>query len=367
MNKLYEENAYIREFEAEVVSCERAGDRFAVLLDQTAFFPEGGGQASDLGMLGEARVLDVQIRDCGIVHTTDRAVSGRVHGAIDWETRFVRMQNHSGEHIVSGLAHRMFGCTNVGFHLGEGYITFDFDRPLTSEQVAELERAANRAVFENREISAVPACDAGEYRSKLDYTEGVRVVVIDGYDKCACCAPHVRRTGEIGCIKITDCTPHKGGVRLTAVCGAWACADYAAAHDLRRSLMKRLSASGELVEDAVARLQAELDALRSENMRLAERAAMAQMRIERVGEIAVGFLPAVGFDTLRACANSLTDPVAALFSESGEYVVRGEDVRELTKELNARFSGKGGGKPNFTQGKLAAEQDEILSFFKGES
>lgn len=199
--KLYENDSYMKKFTAVVLNCIPDGDYFQVVTDKSAFFPEGGGQNADTGFLGDARVLDVQEKDGIVYHKTDRPLEPGtdVEGEIDWEKRFSNMQQHSGEHIVSGIVHRKYGYDNVGFHLGDENVTLDFNGPLTKEDLSQIERDANRAVFENRAITvSYPSKDALAlltYRSKIEIDGQVRIVTVDGYDVCACCAPHVARTG----------------------------------------------------------------------------------------------------------------------------------------------------------------------------
>ncbi len=203
MERLYNEDAYIREFDAEVISCTEAGTGYEVLLDRSAFFPEGGGQPADTGTLGNARVLDVQERRGEVVHMTDRALlpGSTVHGAIDWDRRFERMQEHSGEHIVSGLIHRKYGYDNVGFHMGEE-IRLDLSGVLTWDELMDIEREANEIVFLDVPLHIwIPGeeeLSRTDYRSKKELSGDVRLVEIPGADICACCGTHVKRTGEIG-------------------------------------------------------------------------------------------------------------------------------------------------------------------------
>ena len=223
--KLYYADGYVREFDACVVSCRPEGERYRVVLDRTAFFPEGGGQYGDVGCLDGVQVTDTKEKGGIIFHETDTALEeGKcVHGILDWEVRFDRMQQHSGEHIVSGIVHRRFGYENVGFHLGDDYCTMDFNGPITKEELKEIEWEANRAVFENLDVLVTyPSKDElaqMEYRSKIEIDGQVRIVTIPGYDVCACCAPHVKKTGEIGLIKLVNRMNYKGGERITMLCG----------------------------------------------------------------------------------------------------------------------------------------------------
>ena len=223
--RIYEDNGMIFRFEATVMRCSACGDGYALVLDRTAFFPEGGGQAADTGTIRDARVLDVQIKDGEILHYTDRPVAegSTVTGQVDGEIRFRRMQNHSGEHVLSGTLHRMYKANNVGFHLGTQDVTVDINVALTREELFLAEEEANRAVARNLPVRAwKPSAEEAEripYRSKKEIGEDLRLVMIEGVDCCACCAPHVAFTGQIGMIKILDAIHYKGGMRLHILCG----------------------------------------------------------------------------------------------------------------------------------------------------
>ena len=204
-----------------VLSCEEKDDKYLITLDKTAFFPEGGGQYADKGSLSEANVLDVQIKDEIIYHLTDKPLNmgETVTGEIDWDTRFSRMQNHTGEHIVSGVIHNLYGYNNVGFHMNDRFITLDTDGPLNEQDIAKIELEVNKVIYANKKINVVyPSADElsnYDYRSKLDITENVRLVEIEDTDLCACCAPHVAKTGEIGIIKIIGFIPYKKAATVT--------------------------------------------------------------------------------------------------------------------------------------------------------
>jgi len=252
--KLYDLDSHRRDFTAEVLRCDADGERYAVVLDQTLFFPEGGGQPADTGVLGGARVLDVQITQEAIVHYTDAPLTpgAQVRGEIDWPQRFRRMQGHSGEHIISGLIHSEYGLDNVGFHLGQDTITMDYNGELTWPQLMHIEQLANEAVYRNvpirTEYPSPEQLAQMTYRSKLDLTEDVRIVTVEGYDVCACCAPHVSCTGEIGAIKFTSVMRHRGGIRVTILCGSDAEMDY------REKSAQIAALSGELAPDELALL-----------------------------------------------------------------------------------------------------------------
>ena len=231
--KLYDIDAYATNFEAEVADCRKADQGFLVELDRTLFFPEEGGQSPDKGILGGQEVLDVQIDKEGtITHLVgqEMPVGKKVSGSIDWKHRFSNMQQHSGEHIISGLVNKYYQYNNVGFHLGPDEVTLDFDGTLTPGQLRAIEAEANQAVKKNFPVHiSFPDADtlAGlNYRSKIELKGAVRIVEFPGYDICACCAPHVRQTGEIGLIKVTGIQSHRGGVRVNILCGDRAIADY---------------------------------------------------------------------------------------------------------------------------------------------
>ena len=242
--RLFDQDSFIKEFTAVVLSCEpveSAGNqeiKYKIILDQTAFFPEGGGQSADTGWLQtsscfeKVNVCDVQEEGDVIAHYTDAALKAgeMVQGVLNWKERFSKMQHHSGEHIVSGLVNKHFGYNNVGFHLGSQVVTLDFDGILTKEQLRQVEYKANEAVASNLPIVVTypskEELDHIAYRSKIEIEGQVRLVEVPGYDVCACCAPHMHTTGQIGMIKLINMHNYKGGVRVYMLCGFAALADY---------------------------------------------------------------------------------------------------------------------------------------------
>lgn len=386
--KLYELDAYQMQFEATVLSCEPCKSGYALVLDQTAFFPEGGGQPADEGWLWDdplmpseetVAVADVQINGDGIItHTVARSFEKgmTVYGKVNRPVRFFRMQNHTAEHLLSGLIHKTYGYDNVGFHLNDDYVTLDVSGPLSEGELWALEEAANMAVYANRAVVATyPTPDelvTLDYRSKLDLTEGVRLITIEGYDVCACCAPHVKTTGEIGLIKILDAIPYKGGTRITMLSGMPALKDYVALHGSQREIMRMLSAPRDKTVEFVGRLQESVTALRAENARLAAELVNARLEIVPLDGITCGFTSGASFDALRTCAEEHGNPdcLTAMFSVEADgtasYFLRFEngDVRDTVKALNTAFAGKGGGKPQYAQGKITATKEEIAKFFE---
>ena len=262
--KLFYEDSHMITFSAVVTACEKVGDYYEAVLDRTAFFPEGGGQSADKGVVGGVRVLDVQEKGDCIYHTVEQPleVGTVVEGTIDWEERFSNMQQHSGEHIVSGIVHATFGYNNVGFHMGKGVITIDFNGPITKEELKDIERRANEAVVQNLDVQVLyPTREELKnlkYRSKIEIEGQVRLVTVPGHDLCACCAPHVKKTGEIGLIKFVGMQNYKGGVRVSMLCGARAIADYEEKSESIKQLSTMLSAPENEVVDEVSRLKAEI-------------------------------------------------------------------------------------------------------------
>ena len=377
--KLYDADSHLYDFDASVISCEKTDKGFAIVLDKTAFFPEGGGQPADEGTLNGIAVTDVQIKDGIITHTTAEEIpaGSAVKGAVDSEIRFRRMQNHSGEHIVSGLIHKLFGYNNVGFHMGSEDVTLDLDGVLTREDLDRIEMLANRAVYENVNVRAeYPSPEILkdlDYRSKLDLTENVRIVTIEGYDVCACCAPHVNKTGEIGIIKLLDFLKYKGGVRIHMLCGFDALEDYNRRYKNVAAISAKLSAKQAEVYEAVERLSAELSA---------EKQAAGELKRQLVAMKIAALEPTDGnmvlvekdmdMLNLRNLVNEavqLCGGICAAFSGSDEngynYIIASKNVplRAEAKAINAALNGRGGGKDEMIQGSAKASEAEIRAYF----
>lgn len=375
--KLYELNSYCKTFTATVLECNPYGDGFAVRLDSTAFFPEGGGQAADSGTLNGIQVTDVQIVDGDIWHYTDSplAVNATVEGVLDWNIRFSRMQHHTAEHIVCGIAHRWFGLENVGFHLGSEDVTLDLDGELNREQIDAIEDEANRVVWSNVAVtSTIPTAQQlaeTTYRSKKELDGDIRLVTIDGVDCCACCAPHVGRTGEIGVIKLLDFVRWKGGVRIHLLCGAAAVEDYRRRYGQTAQISAKLSVKQNDLTPAVDRLIAEKDgyklALREANRRFADALVAGVIPTDKP----VYFIgDDWDTDTLRRIVNGLTvrcGGLCAAYSGSDgayTYVLGGTDrLKEAAAEMNAALNGRGGGDARQIQGRVQATAKEIEAYW----
>ena len=259
--KLYEVDSYVQNFTAQVVSCTPVPGGFAVVLDRTAFFPEGGGQPCDTGRLGGARVLAVHTDGETITHTTDTPLTAgeTVDGCLDWPARLDAMQQHTGEHILSGALHRLFGAENVGFHIGSPYVRMDTSIPLTQEQLAQAEAEANAAVRADTPVHCwVPDPETlarTDYRSKKELTGDVRLVEAGG-DCCACCGTHLTRTGEVGLIKIISFAHYKSGMRLAVACGQ-------RAYDAVAGIWADTEAAGRLLSSPVGSLTPALERLQN--------------------------------------------------------------------------------------------------------
>lgn len=370
----------MKAFTARVRMCQPKGNEYEVVLDRTAFFPEGGGQYADTGLLGNIRVLDVHERDGIVYHLTEGplGVDTEVEGIIDWELRFMKMQQHTGEHIVSGLVHAGFGYRNVGFHLGSEDCTMDFNGEITREELKELEWAANEAVFKNLRVEvsypSKEVLETLEYRSKIEIEGQVRIVTIPGYDVCACCAPHVENTGEIGLIKLTNVQRYKGGVRVTMLCGFRALMDYQEKERHVKHISALLCAKENEVSKAVEHLKEEQGKLKgklSENQKkVLEYRAKEIPKEETFVCLFERELEGDGPRVLMNLVLAEGKTGCAVFLETGReeyrYVIGSKtaDMRPLAKGLNEMFSGRGGGKPEMVQGSLKGKECDVREWIQ---
>lgn len=373
--KLFYEDSHMITFSAIVIACEKVGEYYEAVLDRTAFFPEGGGQYADTGWIDGVRVLDAQEKEGLIYHKVESPleVGKKVSGEIDWEERFSKMQQHSGEHIVSGIVNAEYGYDNVGFHMGKDAITMDFNGVLTKEQLKEIEKKANEAVVKNLEIQVLyPSKDELEdlkYRSKIEIEGQVRIVRIPGYDTCACCAPHVKKTGEVGLIKLIGIQNYKGGVRVSMLCGFRAISDYDEKSESVKSISVMLSAKEEEISDEVAKLKEEIASHKGKIAELQQMLLRYKVsEIPENQELVVLFESELSGNAPRELANLVLEKqadVAAIFAGDTEhgyrYVIGSKkvDVRPFAKALNEKFQGRGGGKPEMVQGSLCGGELEI--------
>lgn len=378
--RLYYFDGHLSRFEARVLSCEAEKDGYAVKLDRTAFFPGGGGQEADEGVIAGQKLLALREEGEDIVHVVEKPLEpgAAVTGELDWPLRFRRMQGHSGEHILSGTVHRLFGYDNVGFHMGAADMTIDFSGELDRDDLRRVELEANRAVWRNVPIrTPLPGPDElahMEYRSKKELTGQVRIVEIEGVDRCACCAPHAASTGEVGCIKVIDTMRHRGGTRLTLICGEQALLDYQLLHENNARVSAALSAKRQETGAAIERYAAEQEERKAEVTRLKRellRLKSAELRPTE-GCICI-FEEDMDLITLRELVNAgseLSGKLCAGFAgRDGDYKYiigsRTKPLRAMAKEINSAIDGRGGGSDSMLQGTSRSDRGTIERFFSG--
>ena len=376
--KLYETDPYVQTFTATVLVCTPAGEQFAVQLDRTAFYPEGGGQPCDTGALGTALVTDVQEHGGMITHTVSAAlpVGQTVEGRIDWARRRDHMEQHTGEHILSGTLHRLFGAENVGFHIGSPAVRMDMSVPLTAGQLAEAEAQANAVIRADAPVRCwYPAPEdlaKLTYRSKKEIEGQVRIVTIPGADVCACCGTHTRTTGQVGQIKILTSENYKGGVRLSVVCGQRALLAAQAMRQRQAEIGALLSAKADQTAVAVHRVYDEYTALKFTHFGVCSQLFDALAQLANPGEDAIRTVPGLDPDGLHRLAVRLTEATTGLCAAltptekgTGYCIAQADgDVRALTKALNAALNGRGGGKPGICQGSCAAAPEQVEEFLR---
>jgi alanyl-tRNA synthetase len=378
----------MKSFDAVVKISTPVNKGVEIILDQTAFFPESGGQYGDQGFLGHLKVLDVYEREQEIIHLLKEPlkVGDKITGKLDWESRYLKMQQHSAEHIVSGLVKKRFGYDNVGFHLGTEDSTLDFNGEITAEELRELEWQANEVVVENLDIlETYPKKEEVEklvFRSKKELDEGLRIIIIPGYDKCACCAPQLKKTGEIGIIKLTNIQRHKGGVRITMLCGFRALKDYQEKEKSVKSISVMLSAKEGEVVPAVELLKEDIETWKHKHNELVQKLIEYKVKeitkhkgkeITEDSAIACLFEYELEGEGPRYLMNGLLEEgieVCAVFypdnKEGFRYVIGSKqiDVRPIGKDIYDKFEGRGGGKANMVQGTIRGKESEIKKWFE---
>ena len=377
--KLYYADPFLKEFTATVLDCQAGKNGYTVTLDRTAFYPEGGGQPADHGTLDGAAVTDVHEKNGVIFHNVDRAVEiGKtVSGSIDWARRFDHMQQHSGEHICSGLICGRYGCDNVGFHMGTDIVTIDFNADIPWEELLEIEGQANRYIQEDHPIDIQfhrgAELDAIDYRSKKPLEGDVRIVAFPGADCCACCGTHVLRSGQVGLVKFLSVQKFREGVRIELLCGQRALDYLSRTWEQAKTIGQHLSVKPMDAAAAVERLEGELSALK---MRCAglEEAVFAGIAAEQAGKgNALLFQPPMKPDSVRKLADAVSKTcggLAAVFAGEGSHYAYalgradGQDISAAVKALNGALHGRGGGRNGFAQGSVEAAQSAIEAFFK---
>ena len=377
--KLYYEDCHLDRFTARVADCRETKKGYEVTLDATAFYPEGGGQACDIGTLGGVAVLDVQERGEVVIHLCAGPLDegSEVEGILDYERRFDLMQQHTGEHIVSGIINRRYGYHNVGFHMGADVITIDFDGVIPAEDLPAIEMEANQALWQDLPVRCwYPSEEELPnvfYRTKRALPWPVRIVQVPGYDSCACCGVHVARTGEVGLVKLFSTIGLRGGTRMEMACGKRALEILNHAYDQNRQVSQAFSAK--ITETGIAARKMN-EALGAEKFKLASLQRRMFRNIaggyENAGNV-LCFEPDLEPVLVRELADAISDRcggIAAVFSgeDEGGYsfclVTRQGDLREMCREMTRILRGRGGGKPNFQQGRVSAGRCEIEAFFK---
>ncbi len=385
---LYDRDAYMTEFEASVVSCEQTKyngkEAFDIVLDETAFFPEQGGQDSDSGVIRDmckeenfTGVLHVSIKDGTIHHICDKPLTEgiRVKGDINWEQRFDRMQQHSGEHLVSGTVHRLFGADNVGFHLSGREVTLDFNTTFEEKDLELIEDTVNRAIYENFETHIFfpdeEELKALDYRSKKELTGKVRIVEYPGYDVCACCAPHVRRTGEIGSIRIIAAEHFKGGTRMWIECGRRSLLTARAQLKDARSISRITSAKiGEIVP-AVQKLSDSLKDAKFKLVKFERDSIMAMVNAVKGDSNPMIWIDACDQDNLRLGVNELVTSSEGFCGgfcgndvDGYRFILASsqKDCRALINEMKTSFEIRGGGTPDMVQGTIRGTREGITAY-----
>lgn len=376
--RLYYDDAYINEFTATVLECREEQNGYGILLDQSAFYPEGGGQPSDRGQIDGTEVVDVKEKCGELIHFTKEPVEkGRkVSGNIDWKRRFDLMQQHSGEHMVSGLIHEKYGYDNVGFHMGSDIVTIDFNGPLTMEELLAIEQKVNQKVWENTNVEiwypSAQELDSLPYRSKKELTGEIRIVRFPGADLCACCGTHVKQTGEIGIIKILSCEKFREGVRVEMVSGRRVLEHLNMLQEQNHQISVLLSAKPSCTANAVSRLYEENFSLKGRVMQMEEKyfreeadkwsgkgdvlLVCSEMETESVRRLADAVMHTCGGRCAVFAGDDKNGYKYAMGQENG-------DLRDLTKEMNQTLQGRGGGKPFFVQGSVKSTEQEIRKFF----
>ena len=375
--KLFYQDAYLRETTAKVLECRQGKHGYEIVLDRTCFYPEGGGQPGDQGTINGIRVTDTHEKDGLVLHYTEEpiAVGTEVKAVIDWNRRFDLTQQHSGEHMVSGVVHRIYGYDNVGFHMGADMVTIDFSGELTEQQLRGVEQEVNEKIWLDSPVKCWYPTPAElkelPYRSKKELTGKVRIVEFPGADICACCGTHVAHTGEIGLVKILSVEKFHSGVRVEMLSGRRALQYLTAVQDQNRQISQLLSAKVMETAKAVKNLAAELENKRQQvtAMENAQFAALAEQYRDK-GDVCIK-VDGLSADGVRRAAIAVQETCggrAAIFSgdeESGYKYAVGQlqgDLRAWVKELNAALHGRGGGKPGFVQGSAVAKWDEIVAF-----
>lgn len=377
--KLYDSDSYIKEFSARVISCTHTAEGYEVILSRTAFFPEEGGQTCDRGKLDAINVDHVKRKGDEIYHllSSPLDVGKEVSGEIDFSHRYYNMQHHTGEHIISGIVNKLYGYENVGFHLSCDGMTVDFSGELSRDELEKIEILANRAIYANKRVIAYYPSEEElkklEYRSKLDLHENVRIVKIEDTDICACCAPHVRSTGEIGIIKILDAIRYKGGVRLSVKCGLAALSDYNERYKASYAISTALSVKQNEIYAATERLLSSIESYKITLSHL--RREICELKLKEIqytdGNICL-FEKDGDLAHYKELANKATELCSGAFAifigndhDGYKYAVysRTKDLSDISRKMKEILGARGGGSKIMIQGSVTASMASIKELF----
>lgn len=373
LNEIFYQDSYLKEYDTKVVRCVEEKGLYKVVLEETIFYPEGGGQSCDLGKIGNANIVQVKREKDEIVHYVDTALESEqnVHLTLDWARRYDHMQNHTGEHILSGIIQKLYGYENVGFHMDEEKIQADYDGVLTAENIEEIESKINEVIHQN--IPVVETYPSNEelvnleYRSKKELTGKVRIISIDGVDICACCGTHVKSTAEVNLIKILSFEKHKTGTRIEMKCGVRAFQDYKMKHDQNTELFQLFSSKPDGVASAVKKQNEEYRALQKQFVDLANVYLNQRVESFKSTDFIVDILDLpITVQSLREYVNALTSKasvVCVLTKKEDRYFYllasQNENVSAISKKMNQVFNGKGGGKDHFAQGSIIGKEEDL--------
>ncbi len=376
VKKLFYEDSHLQTFEAAVLECVTAKDGYEICLDATAFYPVGGGQPSDTGVLGESRVLSVREEGEQIYHLCDKPlpIGQKTVGKIDWQRRFDFMQQHSGEHMVSGVIYKRYGYHNVGFHIGADVVTIDFDGMIPQEDLQKIEDAVNRRIWQNLQVKCYYPAEQElpqvPYRRKKDLPWPVRIVEIPDTDICACCGTQVKRTGEVGLVKLFSCVKFHEGVRIEMACGGRAMEILSRAYDQNRQVSQAFSAKIGETGQAAKRMN---EMLSQEKF---QRAALEKRLFQFVAQSYAGEALAVHFEeelspaANRELCDAIADHAAVAVTLSGSgssyslcIISRTQDAKALGAAAVQALNGRGGGKREAFQGSVSATRQEIGRYF----
>lgn len=375
---LYYKDNYLTEFTSKVVDCVESNGKIKIVLENTAFYPEGGGQPSDIGTINGIKVNHVEEKDDVIYHVVESKfeIGQIVNCKIDFENKFANMQNHTAEHIISGLVCKKYNANNVGFHMGKDCVTMDFDVLLKEEDIREIEKLANQAVYKNIEIkSGIYSKEEAKkinYRSKKEINEDIRLVEVPGYDICACCGVHVTRTGEIGIIKLLYVEKYKSGCRVYMLAGNKALQNYTEEYEVVDKIGSLLSLKHDEIYDGVILLKQEIDNLKKEKNRLKNEIFENRVESLEVQDNIILFEENLESDDIKVLCTKVKEKankISAVFSENNEiyrFMMMSDniDLKELSNKFRKDLNAKCGGNSVLVQGQIETNKESILKFFE---